>query len=69
MPFVFNIQDVFPDVAVEVGAISNHRVIRMLQWLERFIYRRADAVTVLSDDLRDNVEEKLGRHGPAPRFG
>jgi colanic acid biosynthesis glycosyl transferase WcaI len=62
-PFVFNIQDVFPDVAVEVGAITNPRVIRILRWLERFTYRRADAVTVLSDDLRDNVEEKLAGKG------
>ena len=59
-PFVFNVQDIFPDVAVEVGAINDPRVIRLLRWLERFVYRRADAVTVLSDDLRDNVEEKLG---------
>ena len=63
VPFVFNIQDVFPDVAVEVGAITNPRVIRVLRLLERFVYRRADAVTVLSDDLRDNVEEKLAGRG------
>lgn len=63
VPFVFNIQDVFPDVAVEVGAISNPLVIRVLRWLERFTYRRADAVTVLSEDLKDNVEEKLAGKG------
>ncbi len=60
VPFVFNVQDIFPDVAVEVGAISNERVISVLSWLERFVYRRADAVTVLSDDLRENVESKIG---------
>lgn len=63
VPYVFNIQDVFPDVAVEVGAITNARLIRFLRWLERFTYRRADAVTVLSDDLRDNVETKLAGRG------
>ncbi|MFM7068807.1 MAG: glycosyltransferase family 4 protein [Actinomycetes bacterium] len=63
-PFVFNVQDVFPDVAVELGAISSPRVIAAASWLERFLYRRADAVTVLSDDLRDNVATKLGRHRP-----
>ena len=63
-PFVFNIQDVFPDVAVELGAITDPRVISAASWLERFLYRRADAVTVLSDDLRDNVAGKLGRHRP-----
>ncbi|HEX8805106.1 MAG TPA: glycosyltransferase family 4 protein, partial [Acidimicrobiales bacterium] len=58
-PFVFNIQDVFPDVAVELGAITNRQVIRVASWLERWSYRRADAVTVLSDDLRDNLVAKI----------
>ena len=63
-PFVFNIQDVFPDVAVELGVITNPTIIRMASALERFTYLRSDAVTVLSDDLRDNVAAKLGGHRP-----
>ena len=62
---VFNVQDIFPDVAVEVGAITSNRVIRVLRWLESFVYKRADAVTVLSSDLRDNVAAKIGRQDPA----
>jgi colanic acid biosynthesis glycosyl transferase WcaI len=58
-PLVFNIQDVFPDVAVELGAITNPAVIAAARRLERLSYRAADAVTVLSDDLRDNVAAKL----------
>lgn len=58
-PLVFNVQDVFPDVAVAVGAITNRGVIRLLEGLERFVYRRAAVVTVLSEDLRSNVEAKL----------
>lgn len=56
---VFNIQDVFPDAAVDTGAISNPFVISAARWLERISYRAADAVTVLSDDLRDNVAAKM----------
>lgn len=66
-PFVFNIQDVFPDVAVELGLLTGPRVIASASALERFSYRRADAVTVLSEDLADNVRAKLG-HGE-PRYG
>ncbi|MEI7617237.1 MAG: glycosyltransferase family 4 protein [Actinomycetota bacterium] len=58
-PLVFNIQDVFPDAAVETGAITNSRIIAAARWLERISYQRADAVTVLSDDLRDNVVAKI----------
>ncbi|MBK9180850.1 MAG: glycosyltransferase family 4 protein [Acidimicrobiales bacterium] len=58
-PLVFNIQDVFPDVAVELGVLHSPRVIAAARALERWCYARADAVTVLSDDLRDNVAAKV----------
>lgn len=59
---VFNIQDVFPDAAVETGAITNRWIIAVARALERLSYRLSDAVTVLSDDLRDNVASKLPAH-------
>ena len=59
VPFVFNIQDVFPDVAIEAGVLRGRRAIDAAYRLEGFTYRRADAVTVLSDDLHDNVAAKL----------
>lgn len=62
-PYVFNIQDVFPDVAVELGAITSPLVIRMASALEEWTYQRADAVTVLSEDLRQNVLAKLTARG------
>ena len=58
-PLVFNIQDVFPDAAVQSGAISNRRVVACARWMERLSYRSAAAITVLSDDLRDNVTAKM----------
>jgi colanic acid biosynthesis glycosyl transferase WcaI len=63
-PFVFNIQDVFPDVAVELGVITNPAVIKLASSLERQTYLRADAVTVLSEDLRQNVAAKIEGHRP-----
>jgi colanic acid biosynthesis glycosyl transferase WcaI len=64
VPFVFNIQDVFPDVAVELGVITNPSIISLASAVERFTYLRSDAVTVLSDDLRDNVAAKLHDNRP-----
>jgi colanic acid biosynthesis glycosyl transferase WcaI len=64
-PLVFNVQDIFPDAAVRTGAIRNRRVIGLAAWVERVTYRRAAAVTVLSDDLRRNVVAKAGE----PRRG
>jgi colanic acid biosynthesis glycosyl transferase WcaI len=58
-PLIFNIQDVFPDAAVQTGAITDRRIISLAARLERLSYRAADVITVLSDDLRDNVVAKL----------
>lgn len=58
-PFVFNVQDVFPDAAERTGAITDRRVLAVARWLERWSYRVADAVTVLSSDLGENVAAKM----------
>jgi len=63
-PLVFNVQDIFPDAAIRTGAIRNRRVIALAAWLERITYRRAAAVTVLSEDLRRNVSAKVGDGRP-----
>lgn len=57
---VFNIQDVFPDAAIETGAITNPLVVSVARWLEKFSYRRSDVVVALSEDLADNMRRKLG---------
>jgi colanic acid biosynthesis glycosyl transferase WcaI len=56
---LFNVQDVFPDAAIRTGALTDRRLIGVAEWLERVSYHRSDAVTVLSDDLRDNVVAKV----------
>ncbi len=59
IPFVFNTQDIFPDVAVDLGALTNDRVIELARRHERSLYRRADAITVLSEDQAANVRAKV----------
>ena len=39
-PLIFNIQDVFPDAAIQTGAITNRRIISGARWLERVSYNR-----------------------------
>lgn len=73
IPMILNIQDVFPDAAIRTGVITNGLVIRLARGLERWTYRASSAVTVLSDDLRDNVGAKLpsrsrGRVEVIPNF-
>ncbi len=60
VPFVFNVQDAVVDVAIAIGAITRPSVMRFGCWMERFVYRRADAVTVLSTDVAESVNERIG---------
>lgn len=58
-PFVFNLQDVYPDVAIQLGLLTNRRVVDAARRFERFCYQQADAITVLSDDLRANIARRV----------
>jgi colanic acid biosynthesis glycosyl transferase WcaI len=46
-------------VAVDLGKLTDPRLVRAARWLERTTYARAAAVTVLSEDLRANVAAKV----------
>lgn len=60
VPYVANIQDLFPKYAIDIGVMKNRRMIRAFQALERFVYRTADAVTV---NARGNEDYILARGG------
>jgi colanic acid biosynthesis glycosyl transferase WcaI len=60
-PFVLTVHDVFPDVAVELGVLKNRAVIAAARALERWCYSAADAVTVLSEDMKANIMTKARR--------
>jgi colanic acid biosynthesis glycosyl transferase WcaI len=59
-PLIFNVQDIYPDVVVELGAMRPGPLLSATSRLELFCYERADAVTVLSEDLKANVTAKTG---------
>ncbi len=41
-PWVFDVRDLWPDVAVRVGELTDARVIRMTERLERCLYADGD---------------------------
>jgi len=45
---VFEVRDLWPDVAIELGVLSNPILIALARWAERFLYRRARRVLVNS---------------------
>lgn len=58
VPFIYNVQDIYPDVAVRLGVLKNRAVIRFFEQVERFVYRKAAAVSVISDCFKANLLRK-----------
>jgi len=52
---VVEIRDLWPAIFVELGVLTNRRIIRMLELLELAAYRAADAVVVVTDGFRDDL--------------
>lgn len=59
--FLFEVRDLWPAFAVQVGVLRNPLLIQASEWLERFLYRRADRVMVNSPGFIEHVRERSGR--------
>ncbi len=57
-PYIYNVQDVYPDIAVRLGALKNRHLIRLFSWMELFVYRRAAAVSVICEGFRQTLIRK-----------
>jgi colanic acid biosynthesis glycosyl transferase WcaI len=58
VPFVYNVQDLYPETPVAAGQLTSPRAIAMLERIERFMYRKADAVSVITPSFRENIVAK-----------
>jgi len=59
-PFVFEIRDLWPESAIDTGLVSNGLVIKLAYALEKFIYKKATLINVLTPAFRDTIINKKG---------
>lgn len=60
--FIFGIQDIYPDVAAELGLIKSRILVKLLSGLTRWNYRSADRIVAIGEYMR----EEIIRHGIKP---
>ena len=59
VPFVYNLQDIFPDSLAGTGLAKKDGLLwKMGRVLENFTYRNADKIIVISEDFKKNIMEK-----------
>jgi colanic acid biosynthesis glycosyl transferase WcaI len=56
--FVYNVRDLYPDVAEANGGIKSKFLLGLLKWANDFAYAGADTVIVLGEDMRRLVISK-----------
>jgi len=64
---ILNLQDIFPDVAIALGKVKSHALIKCLEKYEKLTYNSSDALTVLSKDLEENVNRKIEMTRASPK--
>jgi len=56
IPFVFEIRDLWPRFAIEMGVLKNPVFIALARGLEKFIYRRADSFIINSSGFASHLK-------------
>lgn len=56
--FLLEIRDLWPAFAIAVGVLRNPLLIRLSEWLERFLYRHADTVMINSPGFSEHVQRR-----------
>lgn len=57
-PYVYNVQELYPDIAISLGALRNRLAISVLFALERFVYARARFITTIAPGMRRRILNK-----------
>lgn len=55
IPFVFEIRDLWPESAIDTGVLRNKVIIKLAYRFEKFIYKRAKLINVLTPAFRDKL--------------
>jgi colanic acid biosynthesis glycosyl transferase WcaI len=58
VPFIFNVSDLWPDSALEMGIVRNKFLIWIARLLENWTYRKANYVSAVTEGIRNDLSAK-----------
>ena len=56
---IYNVQEIYPDFLIQQKELKSGFVIRLLSWLERFVYNHSDAVTTIDAIFYDTIVNRV----------
>jgi glycosyltransferase involved in cell wall biosynthesis len=57
-PFIFEVRDLWPDAVVKLGVLRNRALIKCLEAIEMFLYRRSSKIVVVTQRFKDILCER-----------
>ncbi|MDI3394700.1 glycosyltransferase family 4 protein [Pseudomonas sp. V98_8] len=55
-PLVLWVQDLWPESLRATGYINNHHMLKLVEWVIRYIYRFSDSILIQSEGFRESVQ-------------
>ncbi len=58
VPFIFHVQDLQPDAAVDLNMIKSKKIIKLLFKIEKYIYEKAARISLITEKMAERVLTK-----------
>lgn len=58
VPSVFEVRDIWPQQAIDLGMLTNPKIIKAMEWLEMFYYRRATKIIGVTQSTKRILSDR-----------
>ena len=56
---VYNVQEIYPDLLINQGGLKSKLIIRILKWLEKFVYNNSNAVITIDQQFFNQIKDRF----------
>jgi colanic acid biosynthesis glycosyl transferase WcaI len=53
--FIYNVQEIYPDLLIKNGSLKSKIIIRALKWLEKYVYNNASSVITIDKNFYEQI--------------
>ena len=57
--FIYNVQEIYPDLLIKNGSLKSNLIINLLKWLETYVYNNASAVITIDKVFYNKIIDRF----------
>lgn len=62
VPYILEVRDLWPESLLELGVVRSKILLRIMYWMESFIYSKASGIVSLTKGIRDSIVKRGWAH-------